>query len=169
MSDRSIAAYEHYREASQRFEYFILGVSGALCAFVAQHLAPQRIGLTPYTLELFSLVLLASSVFVGFKRIERIIVCHSLNHKLLNLNEERGQLVTNFNGLPLVNTRSGQLFSADETTRRISELEQAIPVRQEQFDRAAKRANTYYKIRNWLLAVGFLGLLVSKILTPYFP
>jgi hypothetical protein len=169
MTDRSIIAYEHYRDATQRFEYFILGVSGALCAYVGQHLTPQKIGLTPYALELFSLILLVSSVFVGFKRIEKVIVGHTLNHRLLYLSEQRGQLVTNFKGQPLVNALSGETLSAEATARRISEIEEAIPAHQEQFDRAAVQANRYYKIRNWLLATGFLGLLVSKILTPYFP
>ncbi|HEV7473793.1 MAG TPA: hypothetical protein VGN90_07080 [Pyrinomonadaceae bacterium] len=169
MSERSIVAFEHYRDASQRFEYFILGVSGALCAYIGQHLTPHKIGLTPYTLELLSLLLLVGSVFVGFKRIEKIIVCHVLNHRLLYLNEERGQLVTNFKGQPLVNASSGESFSAKATARRISELHESIPALQEQFDRAAVKGNTYYKVRNWLLAAGFLGLLISKILIPYLP
>jgi hypothetical protein len=33
---RSIIAFEHYREGEQRFEYFITGVSTALCAYVGQ-------------------------------------------------------------------------------------------------------------------------------------
>ncbi|MEA2205049.1 MAG: hypothetical protein QOE77_1825 [Blastocatellia bacterium] len=169
MTDRSIVAYEHYRDATQRFEYFILGVSGALCAYVGQHLTPQKIGMKPYGIELVSLLLLVGSIILGFKRIEKIIACHNLNHSLLSLYEQRGQLVTNSKGQPLVNAASGESLSAEGTTRRIAELEQAIPARQKAFDRIAAQANTYYKIRNWFLGVGFLGLLVSKVVTPYFP
>lgn len=116
-----------------------------------------------------SLLLLVGSVFVGFKRIEKIIACHAINHNLLSLMEQRGQLVINFKGQPIVNALSGESLSAKGTTHRIAELELAIPARQKEFDRAAAQTNTYYKIRNWLLAGGFLGLLVSKVLTPYFP
>jgi len=168
MTDRSIIAYEHYRDASQRFEYFILSVSGALCAYIGQNLTPQKIGLTPYTLEVFSLFLLVGSVFVGFKRIEKLILFHRLNHTLLSLSEQRGQLLTNFKGGSLVNALSGETFSAEGVTRRLSELEQAIPARENELDQVALRGNFYYKMRNRLLGAGFLGLLVSKILTPYF-
>lgn len=65
MTDRSILAYEHYREATQRFEYFILGVSGALCAYIGQHLSPQKIGLTAYTKNRLSR-LLASKILVPY-------------------------------------------------------------------------------------------------------
>jgi hypothetical protein len=45
MSDkRSIIAFEHYREGEQRFEYFITGVSTALCAYVGQTLQPHQFG-----------------------------------------------------------------------------------------------------------------------------
>ena len=43
MPDRSVIAYEHYREASQRFEYFVLGISGALCAYITQNLKPEKL------------------------------------------------------------------------------------------------------------------------------
>ena len=46
-STRSILAYEHAHEASQRFEYFILGVSTALCAYIGQTLSPQKLGFSP--------------------------------------------------------------------------------------------------------------------------
>ena len=36
MQKRSLLAYEHYRESEQRFEYFILGLSVALVAYVGQ-------------------------------------------------------------------------------------------------------------------------------------
>jgi hypothetical protein len=168
MPERSIIAYEHYRDASQRFEYFILGLSSALCAYTGQTLTPQKLGISPYGLEVISLLLLVSSVFVGFKRIEKMIICHNLNHQVLNLSEQRGQLVTNFAGRTLVNRQTGDLLDPAQTVGRLADIEAEIPQRRKQLDEAAARANTYYKVRNWLLATGFLGLLVSKILIPYF-
>jgi hypothetical protein len=165
---RSILAYEHGREASQRFEYFILGVSGGLCAYIGQTLAPQRLGLSPYTLEVLSLVLLIASVIIGFKRIEKLIMCHRLNSKFLHLAEERGELVTNFSGKPLVNAETGNVRTPEQVQERIKILGDAIPKCHKQFEKTSKRANTYYKIRNWLLGLGFVGLFFSKIIAPYF-
>jgi hypothetical protein len=70
---RSLIAYEHAREGSQRFEYFILGVSVGLCAYIGQTLSPQKLGFSPYTLEVCSLVVLIASIVVTFKLIESVI------------------------------------------------------------------------------------------------
>src|SRR6266496_1472067 len=51
---RSLIAFEHYREGEQRFEYFITGVSTALCAYIGQTLQPQNFGFNSYTLEVLS-------------------------------------------------------------------------------------------------------------------
>jgi hypothetical protein len=165
---RSVLAYEHGRDASQRFEYFILGVSTGLCAYIGQTLAPQKLGFSPYTLEVASLALLIASVIVGFKRIQKLIMCHRLNSKFLHLAEERGELVTNFSGKPLVNRETGNVRTPEQVKQRIEALGDAIPKCHKQFEETSESANRYYKLRNWLLGVGFVGLFVSKIITPYF-
>jgi len=102
MTDRSVLSYDYYREASQRFDYFVLAVSTALCAYIGQTLVPQKLNVSPYALEVLSLFLLVASVIAGFKRIEKSVVSHRLNHTFLHLNEQRGQLVTSFSGKPVV-------------------------------------------------------------------
>jgi hypothetical protein len=74
----SAVAREAYREASQRFEYFILGVSVALVAYGGKTLETEKLGINPYTLEVAALLLFTASVVVGFKRIEKIIIGHRL-------------------------------------------------------------------------------------------
>jgi hypothetical protein len=51
----SVSAFEHYRDAPQRFEYFLIGVLVALCAYVGQMISPQKLAFSPYTLEVFSM------------------------------------------------------------------------------------------------------------------
>jgi hypothetical protein len=166
---RSILAYEHGRDASQRFEYFILGVSAGLCAYIGQTLAPQKLGFSPYTFEIVSLLLIVASVVAGFKRIEKLIMCHRLNAKFLHLAEERGELASNFSGKPLINTETGNIRTPEQVEQRIKALGDAIPKCHQLFEKTSESANRYYKVRNWLLGVGFLGLLASKIVAPYFP
>ena len=168
-TQRSLLAYEHAREAAQRLEYFILGISTALCAYIGQNLPPQKLGLSPYTVEVASLVLLITSVIVGFKLIETVIMCHRINQAMLHLGEERGELVSNFSGKPLVNKESGSMQSVEQVQQRIAKLNgNNIPITKQEFKTKSAVVLRYYKLRTWLLALGFIGLFISKIITPYF-
>jgi hypothetical protein len=165
---RSVIAYEHAQEASQRFEYFILGVSVGLCAYIGQTLSPQKLGFSPYTLQVCSLVVLIASIVVGFKLIESVIMCHRYNQGILHLAEERGELLSNFTGSPLLDTESGILRSAEQVQARIETLGKKIQEARRKFQQRSVVVLRYYRIRNWLLGIGFIGLFVSKIVTPYF-
>jgi hypothetical protein len=169
MTERSIIAHEYYREASQRFDYFMLAVSTALCAYIGQTLVPKKLNAWPYTLELLSLFVLVGSAVAGFRRIEKTIVSHRLNHIFLDLNEQRGQLITNVSGKPIVNAQTGEIYSPSEINQQLTQLEQEIPKRRNQIETVAAQAKRYYEIRNRLLMIGFLGLVISKMLVPYFP
>jgi hypothetical protein len=60
--DRSLIEFGYYREGLQRFEYFIVGVSLTLCAYVGQTLHPEKLRLlSAYTIEVVSLALLIVS------------------------------------------------------------------------------------------------------------
>jgi hypothetical protein len=113
--------------------------------------------------------LIVGSVVAGFRRIEKLITCHRLNSKFLHLAEERGELASNFGGKPLLNKETGNIRTPEQVEQRIKALGDAIPKCHQLFEKTSASANSYYKLRNWLLAVGFIGLLVSKIVTPYFP
>jgi hypothetical protein len=89
---RSIIVFEHFHEGRQRFEYFIAGVSTALCAYVGQTLRPQKFGFNSYTLEVLSVGLVVASIILSFKRIENGVFLNQLNHDLLHRMEVRGEL-----------------------------------------------------------------------------
>jgi hypothetical protein len=163
---RSIIAFEHYREGEQRFEYFITGVSTALCAYVGQTLQPQRFGFNPYTLEMLALTLVVASIILGFKRIETGIFVHQLNHNLLHMNEVRGTLVSHPQGF--INELSGEVLTADEIQKEIAAINKKLPIVQQKIKTAQHKILKYYRWRNWLLLCGFVGLFASKILIPYF-
>ncbi len=43
MDERSIEVYGHYREAEQKLDYFVCGISGALFAYLGQHYIPHKL------------------------------------------------------------------------------------------------------------------------------
>jgi len=53
--------------------------------------------------------------------------------------------------------------------QQLAQLERDIPKSLKQVEMIAAQANRYYKVRNWLLGLGFVGLLISRIIVPYFP
>jgi hypothetical protein len=163
---RSLIAFEHYREGEQRFEYFIAGVSTALCAYVGQTLQPQKFGFNPYTLEVLSVGLVVVSIVLSFKRIESGIFLSYLNHNLLHMGEVRGTLASS-GGQPFVNELSGDAFTPARIRKQLEHIEQSIPAREKQIECVQAKILKLYRWRNWLLLCGFVGLFVSKILAPY--
>jgi hypothetical protein len=109
---RSLIAFEHYREAEQRFEYFITGVSTALCAYVGQTLQPQKFGFNPYTLEVLSVGLIVASIVLSFIRIVNGIFLNQLNHDRLHNAEVRGELVlASLQKQPFINKLTGDVIT----------------------------------------------------------
>jgi|SRR5437667_92081 len=164
---RSLIAFEHYRAGEQRFEYFITGISTALCAYVGQTLQPQKFGFNPYTLEVLSVGLVVASIVLSFKRIESGILISRLNHDLLHMAEVRGELVSSFQGQPIINKLTGDVMTPAQIDERVKHIERSFPIREKQIKHVQAKILKYYRCRNWLLLCGFLGLFVSKILVPY--
>ena len=154
MSDnRSIIALEHYWESEQRFEYFVTDISTALCAYAGQTLQPQRFGENPYTLEVFSLALIVTSLIFGFKRIELGISLKALNHHILHLGEVPGAL------MPILlqggfNRLSGEFLTADDVAKQIASINRDLPAVEKNIKTAQSEILRYYDYRNVFLLLG---------------
>ena len=86
---RSDGVHEKWRESTEKFDYFILGVVGALCAYISQTFKPERIGLNPGTLELLALLVLVLGAVFGFRRVEQVNLVTLVNYRILHANERR--------------------------------------------------------------------------------
>ena len=168
--NRSLIEFGYYREGLQRFEYFIVGVSLALCAYVGQTLHPERLTfLSAYTIEVVSLALLILSAGVGLKRAESLVQISRLNGELLDAIEKRGAVMVskpNSEGLIVVKY-PGRLLTSEEAANWVRGLNDKIKVLHHIVEKQAIRAESLYKWRNRLLLVGFCGLVLSKVLKPY--
>jgi len=167
MTKPSVNAFEHYRSESQRFEYFMIGVSVALCAYIGQTIKPEKFAFSPYTLEVISVALIAASVVAGFKRLEQIVFGHQLNADLRYLEERCGTLVAAFGKGGFVDEGSGELWDRDAMKQEIENIQRVLPDRRRQLEDVQGKLSRLYRWRNWLLAIGFVGLLLSKLLSPY--
>ena len=168
--NRSLIEFGYYREGLQRFEYFIVGVSLALCAYVGHTLHPERLTfLSTYTIEVVSLALLILSAGVGLKRIESLVQTSRLNGQLLDAIEKRGTVIAakpNSEGLFFVKY-PGRILTSEAAANWLRDLNDKIKVLHHMIETATIRAERLYKWRNRLLLIGFCGLVLSKLLTPY--
>jgi len=168
--NRSLIEFGCYREGLQRFEYFIVGVSLALCAYVGHTLHPEKLRfLSVYTIEVVSLALLILSAGVGLKRIESLVQTSRWNGHLLDAIEKRGAVMEakpNSEGLIVVKY-PGRLLTIEAAADWVHELNERIPVLHHMIEKETTKADSLYKWRNRLLLIGFCGLVLSKLLTPY--
>lgn len=166
-TERSDRVFETWRQAVEKFDYFTLGVTGALCAYISQVYKPEKLGVNPASLELLALILLVASAVAGFRRIESTIQVTSLNHRYLRAQEERGVLISKASAGPLINESTGDILSPDMVAHHIELVTQSIPALQEQLEKARSVAERSYGIRNALLFVGFSALVAAKVWSAY--
>jgi hypothetical protein len=167
--NRSLIEFGYY-QGLQRFEYFIVGVSLALCAYVGYALHPEKLTfLSAYTIEFASFALLIVSAGIGLKRIESLVQISQLNGQLLDAIEKRGAIMAakpDSEGLIVVKY-PGRLLTSEAAANWVRELNDKIQVLHHLIEKETNRAESVYKWRNRLLLIGVCGLVLSKILTPY--
>ncbi len=166
-TERSDNLYLKWKESTEKFDYFMLAVLGALCAYLAQSYKPTQVGFNPGTLELLALLTLVLGAVIGFRRIEQTMLITLLNQQSLYTNERLGVMASVIQNGPCVNTQTGQTytpaFALQESERLTKELEAIKP----QFSATKLKALRSYHLRNWLTLVGFLMLLAAKLASAY--
>jgi len=154
-----------YYQGLQRFEFFIVGVSLAQCAYVGYTLHPEKLTfLSAYTIEVVSLALLIFSAGVGLKRIESLVQTSRLNGQLLDAIEKRGAVMASkHNSVGLIVVKyPGRLLTGDAAANWIRELNDKIQVLDHMIEKETTRAESLYKWRNRLLLIRFCGLVCRK-------
>ena len=164
---RSDGVYEKLRESTEKFDYFILGVVGALCAYISQTFKPERIGLNPGTLELLALLVLVLGAIFGFRRVEQVNLATLVNYRVLHANERRGVLVSVIQNGTGVNTETGAIYSPGFAAQEIPKIAEQLKQLQPKLASAQARAQLHYKLRNAFILIGFLMLLAAKLSSAY--
>jgi hypothetical protein len=169
--DGGITDFGHYRDGLQRFEFFLVGVCFALSAYVGQTLHPEKLTLlSAYTIEIVSVALLIVSAALGLKRIESLVEISRLNGELRDSIGKRGAVMVskpNSEGLVVIEN-PGRLLTMQAAADWVGVLNEKIPVLHHMIEKETTRADNLYQLRNRLLLIGFCGVILAKVLTPYF-
>lgn len=165
----STFVFSGFREAQQKFDYFVTGISGALFAYIAQTYTPERIAFSPAILEPASLVCLAVSFFLGVRRIATYVTTVKLNHDMLDHGEKAGSCTDAMlnGGHTMFDRQSGEVASRhDFEVQRQFHMKQAESARID-MELASSRFERIGYHRDWWLYCGFGAIFLSKILAPY--
>ena len=167
MTERSLIAYENWKTSQEKFDYFILGVIGAFCAYVSQNITFSKLGVNGSTFELISLLIVLLSGVIAFLRLQTGIELHLINHRKLHLSEIKGQLTKNYNGDSILNVKSGEVLQPEEIEQQIYSINKTLPELAKKADEKMSVSTLQYKLRNYLLIIGFLLMLFAKVYTAY--
>lgn len=168
MSDkRSTIVFTHLQEAEQKFDYFVTGLTGALCAFVAEKYAANKLGLNQSSFELLAFIVLIASFYYGFRRIQLSIHLRRLNLFYLNAGEKRGALVTSFQGNPTIDECSGEILTPEDMLSLIKKYTNDSESISDALPPAQREALRVYDLRNVLLFLGFILLVTAKLVAAY--
>jgi hypothetical protein len=167
-NERSDSVWSRWAAGSEKFDYFIVGISSALAAYLGQHYLPAKVGLNPATLELAAILSLSGSVVVGLKRIEQQLEVLRLNHLALYHGEAAGALTEVAGQAELaVNTRTGELLDPASAGYTAGLHKEASGTARKAVADATKTADSAYHWRNRLLYLGFALFLASRLWRAY--
>ena len=139
----------------------------ALCAYIGQTIHPGKIGITPSTLEIVTLLIFVLAFLFCFKRLENGILVFQINHSILYNGERKAQLVSGNNSEPIINKCTGEILTPNEIIKEIHSCDIEIPLLTKKLNSAKKKTKKYYDYRNWTILFGFILFLVSKIWSAY--
>jgi hypothetical protein len=166
--DKALIAWEHWRESSEKLDYFILGTSSALTAYIGQHRPKAILGFNAGSSEVASVVVLALSVVAGVGRHRARVASLGAQQYLHDAMSIAGQMRTMLQtggGRPLIDRNSGRTYTAAEATQRIEREDKRIAAARARSERWKRRAERAYNWRDWLLVAGVLFYAAAKVWT----
>jgi DMSO reductase anchor subunit len=170
MNEKSFELYSRERASGERFDYFICSVAGALFAYIGQTY-------TPHTFDNWYSYLTPSALFalticfgIGLWTISISKDVTTLNKEIVLLLEESTRI------LELLQKSDCQVFdnpkqkqaTRAELIEKVENNRISMDEMREDAMGKIERANWLNFFRNIFLIVGFLLILASKILQPYF-
>lgn len=169
MNERtSFKVYKWWREADQRFDYFVAGLCAALAGYMGQSFHPGKLGWNPPTVETLSILCFVAALFCSLRRIESITRALLVNSKLLEAQETLKDLERDSEQEEPGEIRQAIEHIDGNCTRALLRLKKReVGVHDAHLKEIQGKALRYYSIRNYLLVGGLLLLLTARIWQAY--
>ncbi|MCC6243965.1 MAG: hypothetical protein IT353_14070 [Gemmatimonadaceae bacterium] len=167
MTERSIVAWQRWRDQADKFDYYALGIASALTAYLGQHIVPARLGLNASTLELASLLTLAASTVAGLKRLKAATSFSLAESVALDAQEKAGGVATQLlksPGQQLIDEESGTIYSHEQAHQLARTMQARSDSAEKQVARWRKAAESTYRWRDRFLIGGVALYGAAKLL-----
>ena len=167
-TERSDRVYEWYFDATQKFDYFVTGISLAMVGYLGSTFTASPLGWNPSTIELASIASLLGSAIAGLKRAESSILMLAGTQKKLREHESAGAMAGIVSsGQAGLNTETGEFVTPEQAAKRLDRHKAGATIVAGHLDTAAKWAVRWYHARNFLLVLGLALLLLARIAVAY--
>jgi hypothetical protein len=165
MTKRSEQVFKELTSSDQKFEYFVLGLTVALFAYIGEKYVPQPLSLSQNTVELLALILLVTSILFGLKRMEMNITALAINYQKLHAGEKLASYKKGVLSGQKQIKESGEIFDPEQALPEIKNIEEnIIPSYAGMMAKIDKKSILFYKIRDWSLLLGFVCLISAKLI-----
>jgi len=166
--ERSLEAWKILKQAQQKYDYFIVGLTTALFAYVAGKYSPVEISLSQNTFELLALIALVASIIAGIFKLEKDLFIQTIIVKKAEA-QERLDVANKIINLPgdVLNLDTGANISISDAKNQQEILRAFISSASDGFDKAVKENARLFNIRNVCLLLGFILLIASRIVVLY--
>ncbi len=167
MGERSLKQYDYYQDAVQRYDYFLTGLIGAVFTYNLQNLSPEKFNFSPYSLQIISLICFLAGFLLSIFRLKRMERIYFLNFINLHNSEMKGKLTNDISKPFVLNLETGDILSNEQIQQQINEITKTSPNIIKEMDKERAKTKKYYKIREYLLILGFVLLVIAKIWNSY--
>jgi|GEM_PF-3534661 len=163
MSDESQFEYQLYRESSQKFDYYITGISATLTGFFIHNLQPIEFGVNRDTLQLVGISFTAISLIAGLLQIERVATAIRLNHE----RNKKQRLLYSAEGMvpnqEMKHQPEDRPMTPEECIKYKTNLNKIIKDVDDGMASHGRVSRIAYDVRSYALVLGILCMLGSKI------
>ena len=168
MSNISLEAWKNVKQTQQKYDYFILGLSSALFAYLGAKFEPEAFSFSQNSFEIFALVFLANSILFGILRLESDIAMQSNDLRKVEA-QEKLDVVNKILAYPYknINLDTGNETSKAEALDSKQILSEFISSMNEHGKELGTNYTFKFKVRNYSLYLGFILLILSKFVGIY--
>jgi hypothetical protein len=174
IKDALLSVNQKEHESVEKYDYFICGMAGALFAYIGQTYTPKRFDCWYSLLTPLALLSLTVCIGCGLRRMHISNIVTKMNKdtladslNVIDLHRELKKIVDDENYISM-EIETGEKLDAKALFKKIDEKRLKIQDEKTLTRFKIRRANCLGTWRNLFLFMGFLLLLASKVLQPYF-
>ncbi|WP_027253985.1 hypothetical protein [Photobacterium halotolerans] len=163
MAGLSLEAWKSWKQAQQKYNYFIVGLSTALFAYLGGKFYPETLSFSQNSFELLSLVFLLISIVTGILIFESDLSFQSTNLRKIEAQEKLDLVneILNVKGRK-IDLDTGNEISSVEALERQKVLQEFVSKAGKGLDKIGKKSEKLFSARNISLILSLVFLIISK-------